>query len=108
MTRMYPEEDREQNIRRREYLVDMYLNMPDKGGGDTPLHLASKWGHLEMVRLLCSYHQTRLAMSIERVLASTVFLVLFIVHDLLLLTDLIRLEQGNKFGEVASQVKMSK
>ena len=59
MARMYPEEDRAQNIRRREFLVDMYLNMPDKGGGDTPLHLATKFGHLEMVRLLCSYHQTR-------------------------------------------------
>ena len=59
MTRMYPEEERGQNMRRREFLVDMYLNMPDKGGGDTPLHLAVKFGHLEMVRLLCSYHQTR-------------------------------------------------
>ena len=59
MSRMYPEEDRAQNMRRREFLVDMYLNMPDKGGGDTPLHLAVKFGHLEMVRLLCSYHQTR-------------------------------------------------
>ena len=44
-----------------------------KGGGDTPLHLAAKFGHLDMVRLLCSYPQTRL-------------------------------EQTNKFGEVASQV----
>ena len=63
MARMYPEEDRAMNSRRREFLVDMYLNMPDKGGGDTPLHLAVKFGHLAMVRLLCSYHQTRTDMT---------------------------------------------
>lgn len=30
MMRMYPEEDSGQNNVRREHLVDMYLNMPDK------------------------------------------------------------------------------
>ena len=60
MARMYPAECSVQNQRRREYLVDMYLNMPDKGGGDTPLHLAAKFGQLELVRLISSFHQTRL------------------------------------------------
>ena len=45
---MYPVADSEQNSVRQQRLVDLYLNMPDKGGGDTPLHLASKFGHLEV------------------------------------------------------------
>jgi len=30
LQRMYPEEDRDQNRQRRDHLLDLYLNMPDK------------------------------------------------------------------------------
>ena len=58
--RLYPEEvgNLEERVAR---LTDLYLNMPNKGAGDTPLHLAAKFGRVGMVRLLASMPLTQLA-----------------------------------------------
>lgn len=55
MAKMYPGESLESRVRRQEYLFDLYLNSHLKGGFDTPLHVASKYGFVDVVALLVQY-----------------------------------------------------
>ncbi|NXL55577.1 ANKL2 protein, partial [Chordeiles acutipennis] len=55
MRLMYPDDDDTMLKSRIQYIVDLYLNTPDKMGFDTPLHFACKFGHLDVVNVLTSH-----------------------------------------------------
>ncbi|NWI28101.1 ANKL2 protein, partial [Sula dactylatra] len=55
MRLMYPDDNDIMLKNRIQYIVDLYLNTPDKMGFDTPLHFACKFGNLEVVNVLTSH-----------------------------------------------------
>ncbi|KAK6637365.1 hypothetical protein RUM44_007781 [Polyplax serrata] len=52
---MYDDNDVDSCYARGKILLDRYLNTPDKGANDTPLHMAAKYGAVEVVQVLLSY-----------------------------------------------------
>ncbi|XP_058788716.1 ankyrin repeat and LEM domain-containing protein 2 homolog [Phymastichus coffea] len=53
----YGDADKKTYVNRASILQDLYLNTPDKGLNETPLHFATKFGLKECVRTLLSYPQ---------------------------------------------------
>lgn len=54
---LYGDDNQENAEARTTILLDLYLNTPNKGLNETPLHFASKYGAANVVEVLVSYPQ---------------------------------------------------
>ncbi|KAG5321554.1 ANKL2 protein, partial [Acromyrmex heyeri] len=57
MQRHYGEDKCKTYLNLEQIMQDLYLNTPDKGLNETPLHFAVKFGFKDVVRVLVSYSQ---------------------------------------------------
>ncbi|KMQ97722.1 ankyrin repeat and lem domain-containing protein 2 [Lasius niger] len=53
----YGEDECKTYLNPAQIMQDLYLNTPDKGLNETPLHFAVKYGYKDVVRVLVSYSQ---------------------------------------------------
>ncbi|XP_029174873.1 ankyrin repeat and LEM domain-containing protein 2-like [Nylanderia fulva] len=53
----YGEDECKTYVNPAQIMQDLYLNTPDKGLNETPLHFAVKYGYKDVVRVLVSYSQ---------------------------------------------------
>lgn len=79
-------------VDRAQIMLDLYLNTPDKGLNETPLHFAVKFGLKNVVRILVSYpcciktlpnKYKQLPIDVRNKIFKT-FLLLLLIYNLLL------------------------